>query len=173
MINDINEISMGNRWVIDWLVIDYWRWSMSNRWLIDDQKFCGLSITYRCHWLFIDALLITHRLLIDYSSIIYWLLIDYTYIIMLHIYYDFPAFFFIITDFPVMTLNVNVRDDNYRQRGIVHARLNGESNWIHRIESKTRLSSITKHRPSMRIAKQHVEVAFISLFSIWHGLCSH
>ena len=39
--------SMSNRWVISWLVIDYWRWSMSNRWVIEAQKFCGPSITHR------------------------------------------------------------------------------------------------------------------------------
>ena len=67
---------MSNRWVISWLVIDYWRWSMSNRWLIEAQKFCGLSITHRWHRLLIDVidyllmLLITHRWLIDYSSTI-------------------------------------------------------------------------------------------------------
>ena len=72
---------------------------MGDRWLIDDQKFCGLLITHRCHCLFIDA--------IDYLSITYWLLIDYTYIIIKHIYYDFPVFFFIITDFTVIHLYVN------------------------------------------------------------------
>ena len=67
---------MSNRWVISWLVIDYWRWSMSNRWLIEAQKFCGLSITHRWHRLLIDVidyllmLLITHRWPIDYSSAI-------------------------------------------------------------------------------------------------------
>ena len=67
---------MSNRWVISWLVIDYWRWSMSNRWLIEAQKFCGPSITHRWHRLLIDVidyllmLLITHRWPIDYSSTI-------------------------------------------------------------------------------------------------------
>ena len=67
---------MSNRWVISWLVFDYWRWSMSNRWLIEAQKFCGLSITHRWHRLLIDVidyllmLLITHRWPIDYSSTI-------------------------------------------------------------------------------------------------------
>ena len=67
---------MSNRWVISWLVIDYWRWSTSNRWLIEAPKFCGLSITHRWHRLLIDVndyllmLLITHRWPIDYSSTI-------------------------------------------------------------------------------------------------------
>ena len=60
---------MSNRWVISWLVIDYWRWSMSNRWVIEAQTFCGLSITHRWHRLLIDV--------IDYSSMIHRLLIDY------------------------------------------------------------------------------------------------
>ena len=60
---------MSNRWVISWLVIDYWRWSMSNRWVIEAQKFCGLSITHRWHRLLIDV--------IDYSLMTHWLLIDY------------------------------------------------------------------------------------------------
>ena len=69
---------MSNRWVISWLVIDYWRWSISNRWVIEAPKFCGLSITHRWHRLLIDVidyllmLLITHdhRWPIDYSSTI-------------------------------------------------------------------------------------------------------
>ena len=63
--------SIGNRWVISWLVIDYWRWSMSNRWVIEAQKFCGLSITHRWHRLLIDVIdnsSMTHRLLIDYYT---------------------------------------------------------------------------------------------------------
>ena len=62
---------MSNRWVISWLVIDYWRWSMSNRWVIEAQKFCGLSITHRWHRLLIDVIdnsSMTHRLLIDYYT---------------------------------------------------------------------------------------------------------
>ena len=47
---------MSNRWVISWLVIDYWRWSVSNRWVIETQKFCGLSITHRWHRLVIDVI---------------------------------------------------------------------------------------------------------------------
>ena len=62
---------MSNRWVISWLVIDYWRWSMSNRWVIEAQIFFGLSITHRWHRLVIDV--------IDYSSMTYQLLIDYDY----------------------------------------------------------------------------------------------
>ena len=54
---------MSNRWVISWLVIDYWWWSMGNRWVIKAQKFCGLSITHWCNWLLIDDPSITHRLL--------------------------------------------------------------------------------------------------------------
>ena len=60
---------MSNRWVISWLVIDYWRWSMRNRWVIEAQKFCGLSITHRWHRLLIDV--------IDYSSMTHRLLMDY------------------------------------------------------------------------------------------------
>ena len=47
---------MRNRWVISWLVIDYWRWWMSNRWVIEAPKFCGLSITHRWHRLVIDVI---------------------------------------------------------------------------------------------------------------------
>ena len=60
---------MSNRWVISWLVIDYWLWSMNNWWVIDAQKFCGLLIA---HWrprLLIDV--------IDYSVMTHWLVIDY------------------------------------------------------------------------------------------------
>ena len=71
MINNINWLSMSNRWVISWLVIDYWRRSMSNRWVIEAQKFCGLSITHRWHWLLIDA---CNWLLIDDPSITHRLL---------------------------------------------------------------------------------------------------
>ena len=67
------------------------------RLLIDDIDYSSMSlIIHWCYWLLIDYLLITH-----------WLLIDYTYIIMLHIYYNFPVFFFIITDFTVINLYVN------------------------------------------------------------------
>ena len=62
---------MSNRWVISWLVIDYWRWSMSNRWVIEAPKFCGLSITHRWHRLLIDVIdysSMTHRLFIDYYT---------------------------------------------------------------------------------------------------------
>ena len=57
---------MSNRWVISWLVIDYWRWSMSNRspkilWPIDYSSMT--SITHWCNWLLIDDPSITHRLL--------------------------------------------------------------------------------------------------------------
>ena len=62
---------MSNRWVISWLVIDYWRWSMNNRWVIEAQKFCGLSITHRWHRLLIDVIdysSMTHRLLIIFYT---------------------------------------------------------------------------------------------------------
>ena len=62
---------MSNRWVINWLVIDYWRWSMSNRCVIEAQTFCGLSITHWWHRLLIDVIdcsSMTHRLLIDYYT---------------------------------------------------------------------------------------------------------
>ena len=57
---------MSNRWVISWLVIDYWRWSMSNRspkilWPIDYSSMT--SITHWCNWLLIDDPSISHRLL--------------------------------------------------------------------------------------------------------------
>ena len=58
---------MSNRWVISWLVLDYWRWSMSNRWVIEAQTFSGLSITHRWHRLLTDV--------IDYSSMTHRLLI--------------------------------------------------------------------------------------------------
>ena len=80
--------SMSNQWVINWLVIDYRRWSMCNRsminrrqkilWPIDYSSMS--SITHRCHWLFIDA--------IDYSLSTYWLLIVYSLIIMFHNFYN-------------------------------------------------------------------------------------
>jgi len=60
-----------NRWVISWLVIDYWRWSMNNRWIIEAQQFCGRSITHQWHRLLIDEIdysSMTHRLLIDYHT---------------------------------------------------------------------------------------------------------
>ena len=54
---------MSNRWVISWLVIDYWRWSISNRspkilWPIDYS-----SMTHLCNWLLIGDPSITHQLL--------------------------------------------------------------------------------------------------------------
>ena len=57
---------MSTRWVISWLVIDYWQWSMSNRspkilWPIDYSSMT--SITHWCNWLLIDDPSITHRLL--------------------------------------------------------------------------------------------------------------
>ena len=72
--------SMSNQWVINWLVIDYRRWSMCNRSMINrQQKYCGLSITHDvidypsmsliihwCYLLLIEYLLITHCLLINY-----------------------------------------------------------------------------------------------------------
>ena len=68
---------------------------------------------------------------IDYSSMSliihwrYWLLIDYLLIThWLHIHHYAAHLFLSIFTWMV-------RDD-YRQRGIVHTRLNGESNWIHR-----------------------------------------
>ena len=63
---------MSNRWVITWLVIDYWRWLMTNRWVIEAQKFGGLSITHRWHRLLIDVIndysSMTRRLLIVYYT---------------------------------------------------------------------------------------------------------
>ena len=46
LVIDYWQWSMRNRWVISWSVIDYWLWSMSNRWVIETQKFCGLSTTH-------------------------------------------------------------------------------------------------------------------------------
>ena len=103
---------MSNRWVISWLVIDYWRWSMSNRWLIEAQKFCGLSITHRWHRLLIDVidyllmLLITHRWPIDYSSTIILRTKD-TFLAFLYHFFSLVIFlsvldvFFFITGAPV------------------------------------------------------------------------
>ena len=103
---------MSNRWVISWLVIDYWRWSMSNRWLIEAQKFCGLSITHRWHRLLIDVidyllmLLITHRWPIDYSSTIILRTKD-TFLAFLYHFFSLVIFlsvldvFFFITGVPV------------------------------------------------------------------------
>ena len=103
---------MSNRWVISWLVIDYWRWSMSNRWLIEAQTFCGLSITHRWHRLLIDVidyllmLLITHRWPIDYSSTIILRTKD-TFLAFLYHFFSLVIFlsvldvFFFITGVPV------------------------------------------------------------------------
>ena len=82
---------MSNRWVISWLVIDYWRWSMSNRWVIEAQKFCGLSITHRWHRLVIDV--------IDYSSMTYKLLIDYYTAHDRHFSCSLVPFFFVCDSF--------------------------------------------------------------------------
>ena len=82
---------MSNRWVISWLVIDYWRWSMSNRWVIEAQTFCGLSITHRWHRLLIDV--------IDYSSMIHRLLIDYYNAHERHFSCFLVPFFFVCDSF--------------------------------------------------------------------------
>ena len=57
---------MCNRWVIRWLVIDYWRWSTSNRspkilWPINYSLMT--SISHWCNWLLINDISITHQLL--------------------------------------------------------------------------------------------------------------
>ena len=62
---------MSTRWVISWLVIDYWRWSTSNQWVIEAPKFWGLSITHRWYRLLIDVIdysSMTHRLLIIFYT---------------------------------------------------------------------------------------------------------
>ena len=61
--NQWSMTSIGNQWVISWLVIDYWWWSMSNRWVIEAKNF----VAYR---LLIAATSITHWWPIDYLSTI-------------------------------------------------------------------------------------------------------
>ena len=83
---------MRNRWVISWLVIDYWRWWMSNRWVIEAPKFCGLSITHRWH--------------IDYSSTIILrtkdtcLLVPFVFVCDPFIWTVLDAFF-LVSELPV------------------------------------------------------------------------
>ena len=104
---------MSNQWVINWLGIDYHRWSMSNLWLIDEKKFCGLSITHWCHRLPIDVidyssmLLITHWLPIDYSSITHWLLILYHVAQPLQLIANFQFLFLLWLPFLAQILVLN------------------------------------------------------------------
>ena len=114
---------MSNRWVISWLVIDYWRWSMSNRWVIEAQKFCGLSITHRWHRLLIDV--------IDYSSMTHRLLIDYYTAHERHFscflvpYFSFVIFlsvldaFFLVSEDPVDDVETQSANHKYRWFSIV------------------------------------------------------
>ena len=109
---------IGNRWVISWLVIDYWRWSMSNRWVIEAQTFCGLSITHRWHRLLIvatDCSSMTHRLIIDsytaherhFSS---FLLPFFSFVILLSV---LDAFFFVSE---VLVKDVQTQSANHKYR---------------------------------------------------------
>ena len=92
-----------NSWVINWLVIDYRRWSMSNQRLINAKKFCGPSITHRCHRLPIDIidcslmLLITHWLPIDYSC-------HFSHVANFCSILRISVFFFTISTFPCTSL---------------------------------------------------------------------
>ena len=102
---------MGNQWVINWLVIDCWRWSMGNRY--------SLSITRR---LFIDT--------IDYSSITYWLLYYDSYLLRfsgIFLYYNWLSSCYKSLCEWFATIIIG-KEELY----ISMNWLNGESNWIHR-----------------------------------------
>ena len=120
---------MSNRWVISWLVIDYWRWSMRNRWVIEAQKICGLSITHRWHRLLIDV--------IDYSSMTHRLLIDYYTAHERHFsFFHVPFFpfvillfvlnaFFLVSEVPVDDVETQSANHKYRWFSIMQfAKLN-------------------------------------------------
>ena len=94
---------MSNRWVISWLVIDYWRWSMSNRspkilWPIDYSSMT--SITHWCNWLLIDDPSITHRLLNCARKTLFLPsgAIFFSFVIILSV---LDAFFLVLSEDPV------------------------------------------------------------------------
>ena len=128
---------MSNRWVISWLVIDYWRWSMSNPWVIEAQKFCGLSITHRwhrlliddidyssmtsithwCNWLLIDDPSITHRLLYCARKTLFLLscTICFSFVILLSVL----DAFFLVSKVPVDDVETESPNHKYRWFSIV------------------------------------------------------
>ena len=120
---------MSNRWVISWLVIDYWRWSVSNRWVIEAQKFCGLSITHRWHRLLIDVIdysSMTHRLLIDYYAaherhFSCFLVPFFSFVILLYVL----DAFFLVSEVPVDDVETQSANHKYKCLSIVQfAKLN-------------------------------------------------
>ena len=106
---------MSNRWVISWLVIDYWRWSMSNRspkilWPIDYSSMT--SITHWCNWLLIDDPSITHRLLYCARKTLFLLscTIFFSFVILLSV---LDAFFLVSED---LVEDVETQSANHKYR---------------------------------------------------------
>ena len=111
------------RRAINWLVIDYWRWSMSNRWVIEAQKFCGLSITHWCNWLLINDPLITHQLLYCARKKLFLLscTICFSFVILLSVL----DAFFLVSELPVDDLETQSANHQYKWFSIVQfAKLN-------------------------------------------------
>ena len=111
---------MSNRWVISWLVIDYWRWSVSNRWVIEAQKFCGLSITHRWHRLLIDVMnysSMTHRLL--YCARKKLFLLSYTIFFPLWFFLSVLGAFFHVSEVPVDDVEMQSANHEYKWFSIV------------------------------------------------------
>ena len=114
---------MSNRWIISWLVIDYWRWSMSNRRVIEAQKFCGLSITHWCNWLLMDDPLIAHRLL--YCARKKLFLLSCTICFSFMILVSVLDAFFLVSEVPVDDLEMQSANHQYKWFSIVQsAKLN-------------------------------------------------
>ena len=106
---------MSNRWVISWLVIDYWRWSMSNRspkilWPIDYSSMT--SITHWCNWLLIDDPSITHRLLYcaRKTLFLFFLYHFFSFVILLSV---LDAFFLVSED---LVEDVETQSANHKYR---------------------------------------------------------
>ena len=117
---------MSNRWIISWLVIDYWRWSMSNRslkilWPIDYSSMT--SITHWCNWLLIDDPSITHRLLYCARKTLFVLscTIFYSFVILLSVLHAV----FLVSEVSVDDIDMQSANHKYRWFSIVQfAKLN-------------------------------------------------
>ena len=160
---------MANQWVVNWLVIDYRRWSMSNWWLIDDKKFCGPSITqtslitHQCEWLCIDATVITH-----------WLHIDYSYFIMLHNFYSLLQISSMCLYYNYLSLHKSsswtVPDENNWQRRVVNTGQNPMTisnqcnQWL--IDVWKFCGQLISH--CLLIDHWHPERSYSNLQLVWH-----
>ena len=115
---------MCNRWVISWLVIDYWRWSVSNRWVIEAQKFLWpidyslmTSITHWCNSLLIIYCTAHER---HYQYVSFVILLS-----MFVILFSMLDAFFLVSEVPVDNFKMQSANHKYRWSSIVQfAKLN-------------------------------------------------